>query len=323
MASSLDIDPAKGHGIVTAQNIPGGYDAIDDRRQWGVGRQEGATAPLAYKVTQRSEGANLSVDVACNEGHFLVQGDDEDWQDLYLIPATALKANLDLEDPPDITNPRVDQVVLEAHDDVYYGADGSTRGRVYVLTGIPTAGADVVDSAEYESSKAPLPDSTARLAEFIVDADAESIVDADIRDRRAWASGAYSYINLTSGGPFSRTSATPVEMTSDLRVRLECSGRPLRMSLILPHTAAASGTFGGRVVAWVDGETVDGYNGDMRGADIDSLHVSREVEPSAGSHEFTWAFQGNGSAAFTVQCGAGYHIQAIVEEILRPNASNG
>ncbi len=42
MASSIDIAPALGHALLTAQGQIGGYDAIDDRRFWSAGKQEGA-----------------------------------------------------------------------------------------------------------------------------------------------------------------------------------------------------------------------------------------------------------------------------------------
>lgn len=186
MASTLDIAPALGHGLVTAQGQPGGYDAIDDRRQWAVGRMEGYVRSGAYKVTQRAEGANPTIDVAAHVGPYLVRGDDVSWQGLYLVPPLPLKANLSLEQPPDPTNPRVDQIVLEARDDAHRH-DGITRARLYVLTGTPTSGATVVDSAAYLASRAVLPPSTAPLAEVVVRAGASTILTSDIRDVRTSA----------------------------------------------------------------------------------------------------------------------------------------
>jgi hypothetical protein len=326
MASSLDISPSLGHGIVTAQSIPGGYDAIDDRRQWAVGRQEGATTALAYKVTERAEGANLSVDIATNEGAFLVQGDDVDFQGLYLIPGTALKANLDLADPPDITNPRVDQVVLEARDDLFYGSDGSTRGRLYVLTGTPTSGADVPDSAAYTSSRAALPDSTARVAEFVVDANATSIVAADIRDRRTWANGARAIVKTTTGGDIAITTSAAELDTTNMKPRIEVSGN-------YPVTVSLRARFAGGVGASVyltpaiDGD--DDTGNEMlfldlsSGNRVQSVAVSRTLFPTAGSHRFSWfARVATGSTA-TLERNSARPFELVVSEDLRPNATNG
>lgn len=200
MASSLDITPALGHGIVAAQNLPGGYDAIDDRRQWSVGRMEGYARSGAYKVSQRSEGATRTVDVASNVGYYLVRGDDVAFQGLYLVPATPLKANLDVA-TPDATNPRIDLVVLEARDDAHR-QDGITRARLYVLPGTPTSGATLANLAGAPTA----PPSTAPLAAIRVAANAPSIATADIKDLRT--SALLLTANGTAAGTGSVTTAS-------------------------------------------------------------------------------------------------------------------
>ena len=186
MANFIDIAPALGRGLDFAQGFPGGYDAIDLRRAMSLGLQEGPVTAGAYKVTQKSTGANMSVDVATDQGAFLVQGDDVANQGLYHVAPTVLKANIDVS-AADATNPRVDQVVLEARDDAHKG-DGITRARVYVLAGTPTSGA-TLDNAAGVTSRAAVPSSTALLAEFIVAANAVTISTASIRDRRSAVQG--------------------------------------------------------------------------------------------------------------------------------------
>lgn len=178
MASYLDIAPALGRGLNFAQNLPGGYDAIDLRRAFGLIDQEGVVENGAYKVSQRGAGANMSVDVATTAGGYKVQGDDVSNQGVYYIPPIAATANLDIT-TAHATLPRIDQVVLEAIDDEHTGG-GITRARVYVLDGTATSGATL----ENRNGAASLPASTARLADILVPATDTTISDSQIRDRR-------------------------------------------------------------------------------------------------------------------------------------------
>lgn len=329
MASFVDVVPALGRGLEFAQGFPGGYDAIDLRRAHSVGRQEGAVTAGAYKVTQRSAGANLSVDVATDQGAFLVQGDDVALQGLYQVAATALKSNLDVA-AANVTNPRVDQVVVEARDDAHKG-DGITRARVYVLTGTPTSGA-TLDNAAGTTSRAALPPSTARLAEFVVAAGATSIASAAIRDRRGWAAGGYRRVarstNATGGIDYPATNG-PLAFTAvdsaNLAPRMECSGAPVRLHVFGQVTSGVAGAF--FLVHWrMDGQPIDGggdgtvYIPDT--GNILSIDFTRTVIPPAGSHVFapyiTWVV---GQATLLARVGQAVIVE--VEEVVRPVASNG
>lgn len=329
MASFLDIAPALGHGIVSAQGMPGGYDAIDDRRFWTVGRQEGATTPGAWKVHQRAAGANLQLEVDAQLGHFLVQGDDVLFQGLYLVPALATKATLDLANAPDATNPRVDSVVLEAIDDEHVHT-GITRARLKVISGTPTAGANVADSPAYIASRPALPNSTARLADFIVGAAAGSITDANIRDRRAWANGAfYAHEGDTSNIDVSSAANAWIDLdATNMKPRLETSGGVLVVRFDAYVEATATGS-ANQVMFRV---TVDGVEKGVRLFDInDSNHRKgcslewKVTGIAAGSHVVAMQVGRTGAQSTPRIFGlSGRHRYFSVEE--RPalaSASNG
>jgi hypothetical protein len=186
LATQVDIAPSLGHSIVTAQGLAGGYDAIDDRRFWSAGLQEGALAALAYKVTQRGAGANMSVDVDADDpGGFLVQGDSVTAQGLYFVPPHSGTINLDVAANAS-GNPRIDSVVLEAKDTTH-DASGLTVARARYITGTPTSGATL----DNRSGAPALPAGAALLADILVANGAASITNANIRDRRTMARGAF------------------------------------------------------------------------------------------------------------------------------------
>src|SRR5262245_29233838 len=86
------ISPGTGHAPLFTQAGTGaspGYDAIDHRRAWSAGLQEGVYSAGAFEVTQRGLGANLSVDIAASTHEHgiaaLVQGDAISGQGLYTV----------------------------------------------------------------------------------------------------------------------------------------------------------------------------------------------------------------------------------------------
>ena len=321
MASFLDIVPALGRGLDFAQGQPGGYDAIDLRRAMSVGRQEGAVTAGAYKVTQRAAGANMSVDVASEQGAFLVQGDDAAGQGLYHVAATAQKANLDVA-AAHPTNPRVDQVVLEARDAAHTG-DGVTRARVYVLPGTPTNGA-TLDNAAGDASRAALPPSTSRLSEFVVAPGAVSVLAASLRDRRSQATGSYRRLvrkaNAAGGNDYPVVGAMSPIDAANLGPRIECSGAPIRATLRgLISVAGAAGSISLRV----DGQDIDsGIRYDIPANGFNNgVAFSWDFTPVAGSRLIVPYANNQGAGTTTIFARNGIPLQFVVQELVRPETA--
>jgi hypothetical protein len=142
LATSVVVAPSFGHGLVSTQQGIGatpGFDAVDDRRFWSTGRQEGALSAAAWKVSERGAGATMTVDIAANAGGYLVQGDAITHQGLYYVAPHGAIINLDAT-ASHSTNPRIDSVFLRARDNQH---DGSLNNDALVdyVAGTATTGA--------------------------------------------------------------------------------------------------------------------------------------------------------------------------------------
>jgi len=180
MATTATITPTLGAAPVTLQ--AGDYSAIDDRRFWTAGLQEGVVSAGSYQVIQRAAGANMPVDVASSvDSGAIVQGDSVVAQGNYFIPPTAANVNVDIA-AADATNPRNDLVVLEVKDD-QHDAGGLNLARVRVITGTANASAALADAPGSNGTPA-LPSSCLLLAVVRVAAAATTIATAAISDRR-------------------------------------------------------------------------------------------------------------------------------------------
>lgn len=321
MASSLTIAPALGHSLITAQGMPGGYDAIDDRSFWSIGRQEGAVEAGAFEVTQRAAGANLSVDVACNTGHVIVQGDTVTNQGLYVVRSHTAAANLDIA-TAHATNPRVDSVIVQIEDDEH-DSSGNTRAQVKVLTGTATSGATL----DNRTGAASLPSSALLLADVHVPATDTTISNSQIRDRRKWALGVNFMVRKTDGD-LTTTNTTLTAVHSTFLKRFESSGKPIRVTLLGRATHATADAFVGFNFA-VDG-SVTLSNGpsplqraNTAGADAAGPVLAQiQFTPAAGSHtiEPFWNVSaGTGTLFASTTNGA---LVMIVEEVIRQDSVN-
>lgn len=187
MASTVTVTPTLGFGQVASQVGPAlGYDAIDLRRAAGAGVTEGILTDLAYKVSQRAAGANLSVDVDADAGGVRVQGDSVSHQGLYVVAPSSANLNVDIA-AADATNPRNDLVILEVKDDTH-DASGLNIARVRVVTGTPNASAAMTDAFGVNGTPA-LPSSSVPLAVVNVPALDTAITDSQIDDRRYRTAG--------------------------------------------------------------------------------------------------------------------------------------
>jgi hypothetical protein len=298
-------------------------------RQGIAGVQEGVLAAGDLKVTAA---AAMSVDVAAGVG--FVQGDTVSDQGLYRTRNAAAANSGDAGagafeaggiSAANATNPRIDQIVLRIYDATHDGS-GQRKGRFEVLTGTPTAGATL----DNRSGAAALPSSALRLADVLIPAASASVSAGNIRDRRQWARGAFWRGIRSAGGNLSKADASLAEIdATNLKARIECSGVPLRCTLLgsISHTAADQnnplfdlGIDGaGQGLAQVAHVSVSG------GQLFTALQWS--VVPAAGSHLVApmWLRLNSGTLTL-IQGAAGGGVNSnpvfTVEEIPRQNAAN-
>ena len=167
------------------------YTAWDLRRTM-EGRGAGVHGYEDFRVMERQNGTNMSVDVGKTGAGLMlawVRGGDRGGQGLYSvdnIDRTAPTTDTYVAQLNEIVTsnasgyPRLDQVVLEVLDEQHAGA--SNLAQIRVLAGTPTAGATL----DNRTGAASLPNNALLLADVIVADSVTSIDDVDIRDRRAF-----------------------------------------------------------------------------------------------------------------------------------------
>lgn len=295
-----------------------GYSALDLRRlAVGASLQEGVVDAGDLKVTP---GTGLNLQVAT--GNAFVQGDSVANQGLYgVYVGTAIT---DLTVPAaDVTNPRLDQAVLEIRDDAH-DASGLNLARLRVVTGTPTAGATL----DNRNGAAPLPVSACRLADVLVPAAPFAgpfVAATHLRDRRPWARGAFYRARGTNAGNYSTVSGSSVAVDStNLSVRIECSGVPVELSLACTLTAVTDAVDG--EVEWVqDGAALSPsrQRTGLLAAGEQIVLAKYEFTPVSGSHVFLphW-FVSAGTGTFSMLNSGTYVPQMQVREVVRQNASN-
>lgn len=186
MPTELTITPTSGNAPFPYQRAPEpgvweGFDAIDYRRFWSRNYVEGVMAAAAWKVHETTAAPSLQIEVDSNVEPALVQGDSVADQGLYYIPPHAAVATLDIP-APDVTNPRIDRIVLQVRDDEHDGS-GAQDARIVLLPGAPTNGA----TPENEAGVQAVPDGALHLADVEVPANATEVTNANIRDYRTFA----------------------------------------------------------------------------------------------------------------------------------------
>jgi microcystin-dependent protein len=197
------IAPSVGHALVNLQGGVGaspGFDAIDYRRAWSGALFEGVLSSTAWVVKQNTV-ADLHVLVDANVGPgAYVQGDAITLQGLYYVAPHGSQINFDVgtNNPPNAVNPRIDRVVLRVYDNTH-DASGLNEAHIEYIPGTPTSGATL----DNETGAPAVPNGSIELATVYVGANATSIANANIRDKRA-AGGVRRY-NI--GEPVWRASA--------------------------------------------------------------------------------------------------------------------
>jgi hypothetical protein len=291
----VTVAPTVGNGIISAQGtaaVPKLWNAIDYRRFWGVGLQEGAVSPAAYKVHERTAGVNFQVEVDAHlpltiGGGALVQGDTLNNQGLYMVaPHSTTAITLD---PPaaDASNPRVDIVVVHGKDTSHDGS-GVIDGVVEYLAGTATSGATLANRSGAQNP----PLGSLHLADVLIPTNATTVPNGNIRDRRKMASGAYyrGYSETSLTGSFGGVKQVP----SGCSVSMEFSGAPVR--IVLRHGKVSAGAsapmYGIRIMPIFDEVTPPPPGGGGAGAHaaypglFASVLVDAEQPPS--SHTLMW-----------------------------------
>jgi hypothetical protein len=277
--------------------------------------QEGAVEAGAYKVSERSAGANLSVDVATTAGRICVQGDTVTHQGLYVVRPHSTTTNLDIA-TAHATLPRIDQVIVEVKDAAHDGS-GLTKAVCRVVTGTATSGATL----DNRNGAAALPTSAVRVADVLVPAADTTISNSQIRDRRPWARGAFHIITRTAGD-YVRGASTPTQSAVDatnLNPRIECSGAPLR--ILMTGRMSVNGGGNAQVNFRQDGVLLNALSTVM--TINDGKTWSWQGIPAAGSHLFAPWWANSGSASATLEATAANPLVFVVEELVRQVTDNG
>jgi hypothetical protein len=222
---------------------------------------------------------------------------------------------------------RLDQVIAKVWD---HQMDGLTfyKWRLQVLTGSTPSQNATLDNRH---NAAALPANAIRLADVVMPTSG-TVTSNEIRDRRPWAQGASYILNRTSDAgatddyEYSTASMALIDSTN-FNPRIECSGKPVRMTLSGRVRMATAGNIA-YFAPWVDGAAlpsqtqVFGARTDADGIEPSYLHLAWTLVPSAGSHRFGWAWMPSAAIQAVLTARASSPLQMTVEEIVKPNASN-
>jgi hypothetical protein len=217
------------------------------------------------------------------------------------IPGSAVSGNF-----------RIDQVV------VTMPSTGHGVGTVSRVAGVNEVNTNTLDTT---GAYAALPDASIRIAALAVNIG--GYASTDMRDRRPSARGFSAFLTRSSGGNYTTGLTTMVAVdTTNLRMRVECSGAPLRVW----GKGIANNSGGDVSLGWImDGTTLtDGSNlfDRTNGANNRRLTAEHKFIPPAGTHRFDLAwFVSAGTGNLLVA--TANPVQMTIEEDIRPNANNG
>jgi hypothetical protein len=270
--------------------------------------QEGVLGPGDLKVTPSASGNR--VDLAA--GYAAVKGDSGTaslglTQGLFAVVNDAPVVNVAMP-AQDATNPRIDLVCVRVRD----SSDLATLDNM--------AGA------------AALPNDCILLAAVLTPAGVglSTISPGNVRDRRRFARGAYSYTrrvaNAGGGSNYTTTSTSYVPIDStNLARRVELGGGPVRVRMTgaVQHTAVGRAAFsvlydgavldGNEAIVAITA-TATGYGG--------SLYEYEFVPGGAGSHVFVPQFNAVQAGTLTLFAQAAQPLTFIVTEIARGVGDN-
>lgn len=250
--------PATGDAAIT-------YAANDERLSLvqALFRVEGVIDPqLGYlKVSQRAAGANFSVDI--NTGWCVIDGDDVSLQGSYLCTSSAVE-NRTIPAAPG-SGTRVHRVIARVKDKLHNASWTTYEWTIDVL-------ADVGSGTPAE------PATAITLALVSVSAGQSSVTNANITDKRPWASTvkpATGTLTLTSNWTADDAGRPPsYRLAADGLVTLHGFARRINSNL----TASAGGFFD--LVSALPSAIVPVSNRDMIGACSEEIAAHYLIRPT-------------------------------------------
>lgn len=274
-----------------------------------------------FAVTQDT-GANMNSKVAIGNSGAWVFGLDTTRQGAYHVYNDA--AVTLAHTGANATNPRIDQVVLRVYDSSVIGG-GVDQASLEIIAGTATAGATLDNrNGAADLTALSAPKTLIRLADVLIPAASSAVTNANIRDRRPWAKGAYWVAEGTVSGDYTTTSASLVTTgLTGYQARIECSGAPVEISF----SGRAWNTTAGAIVTLAiqqDGVALRQVRvTSPAAAETDNFMMQALFSPTAGSRLFSIAFAAVGGGTATIQNSSSTGPEMTVREVLRPAANNG
>lgn len=216
-------------------------------------------------------------------------------------------------------NPRLDAVVARVWNHAQDGS-GLRKWRLVYVAGSASS------SAALGGTLPTLPATSLLLAEVLVPgSNPASIPTANIRDRRPWVRGAYRHLKKTTGNMTRSTNTPTLLAPTELQDRIECTGKPLRVTLDCDYFT------GGANKSIVVDLAIDGTSQGMWTIDTslgtagltNHLHANWLITPTAGSHLIgVTAWSGDNSTLVTINANGLDPCFVGIEELLKNNTSN-
>lgn len=220
---------------------------------------------------------------------------------------------------PAAVNNRIDQVVVDS------------AGVVTRLAGTSDlAGNTLAANPQTGGGRATVPAGSKLLHDIQVTS--AGVQAANRRDRRPWARGAFRRIlrNANAGGgqDYVPGSALAAIDATNLTVRIECSGAPVRLSF--QGRAGVPNATTIVMAAYIDGTPVDGagsvgegiagFGNSGNGAADFNLSWDQVTIPPAGSHIFAPAWRSSGGGLLYAR--NVIPVNFTIEELVRQDADN-
>lgn len=227
-----------------------------------------------------------------------------------LVPVTINSTTLS-GIPAAATYTRLDQIVVDSN------------GTVTRLAGAESNGVTVAN----RTGAAAIPAGSCLLHDILVSTSGVA-GGSSYRDRRSWARGGYSrkvrVANASAGTDYTTTSTSLVAIDStNLSVRMECTGNPIRLSLRGRWTNSGANmnladflVNGGSSTDGIIASSISGSGAEG------SLNLQLDTYYSSGSYLFVPAWKTTGGTA-TLYARSSISVQFIVEEIIKLPANNG
>lgn len=154
------------------------------------------------------------------------------------------------------------------------------------------------------------------------------VLVANVRDRRPNARGAWRRKLMATGGNLTTASTTQVAIdATNLAVRMECMGNPIRLTMHGLLSAPATGSIGFALL--VDGAVTDGIG--TTGLLAAGVPINQQSNPptftipapSIGSHLLQPSWLNSAGASNTIIVSTAIPFTMVLEEIVRGDFDNG